>query len=901
MIDGNRQMFDATAACRMAALALGLALAAMPLADRNAAQAQQVGVTSTTAGGPLGKPPALPQRVLKVGFDVFASERVTTGALDRAHLLFLDGSSLTVGPDADITIDRFVYDPATKRGEMAMNAVKGVFRLVGGRITKNGEATIKVGTATVGIRGGIAIVDASNPAQLKVFFLFGDSLTFTTPQGRQTAIRPNSVIVGTPGQPPQPPQLASNAEIDAALSSLSTGSAGGGTAGAPGGSGGTIDQNLQNSQVAQNNSGSTTASGGTSSSQAGAETATDTTGAGNATGTTEITPPDPVPPSEPPPPGPVAVSAEGRFLREEPYTSFSNITLAAPRDPANNSTLSSAEVSDGRLSVVSTAGPTFDLPWQPGGLFPVTDGTSTLGPVTGTGYVSSSGNFYFYLLSETNNADNALGVFGGDLTPVAGLPTTGFSAQQAIAIPGSLPFLPDDAAAIPVIAGATPGLILHAWSPVLDSTAAQSSNQRSVWMQSTINISGQGGAQSSFMQVNIGTYFTDETKGGNLYTGGSSQAFLRPSAVSHTTRYVSAFSSAETTTGTAIYGPAGEYTVFIPESTFTSAGPVTTRTPQAGFEQPFNNIPGSDFYYATPVEPVATPAGLGDQRTTRTMNGYAAALVDSSAGMVFSTYALLNTAPTGVVISTDAPSNRAQGSFALFDPDNPGTNSTLQWGGITGTSRSTSAFIDDQNFAMRQSFDTGSTYNGANAAVTRIDMTTAGTTPDTDWLPVGVSLCTCQYLSWGYWQGDFRYDEGPRTGERDRVHLGTWVAGELPNVVDLPTMGTATYSGHMIGNVENTFNKYVAAGSFTNQWNFGTREGNFNASFDGANYAGTMVGSPAHVNFTGGIGDTNDLGRTGAVNGSFFRSPTDAAAYQAGSFNISGPNYKAAGTFAGQR
>ena len=171
---------------------------------------------------------------------------------------------------------------------------------------------------------------------------------------------------------------------------------------------------------------------------------------------------------------------------------------------------------------VVAIGPAFDLPWQPGiGVFPVTDGTSTLGPVAGYGFASANSDFWFYDLNETSNANNRLGVFGGDLTPVSGLPTTGFSAQQAIAIPGRFPFLPDDAATIPVIAGATPGLILHAWSPVLDVTAASSSDQRSVWFQSTVNISGTGGAQSSFMQVNIGTYFTDETKGGNLYTAGS--------------------------------------------------------------------------------------------------------------------------------------------------------------------------------------------------------------------------------------------------------------------------------------------------------------------------------------------------------------------------------------------
>lgn len=882
-------------------LALGLCLAA-PLTPP--ALAQQVGVTSTTTGGPLGKPPALPQRVLKVGVDVFASERITTSAADRAHLLFVDGSSLTVGPDADITIDRFVYDPATKRGALSMNAAKGVFRLVGGRITKNDEAKITVGNATIGIRGGIAIVDAANPAQLKVYFLFGDSLTFTTPQGSQTAVRPNSVIAGAAGQPPQDPRLASDAEIQGALSGLSAGSGAAGTAGSggtQGGSGGAIEQNLQSSQVAQNNSSG--AAPGADTPAAGAEVANDTTGAGSGTGSTDTTPPaNSEPPPAPPPPGPVTISAEGRFLRETPYTSFDNMTLAAPRDPANNATLSSASVFEGRLALTSSSGPTFDLPWAPGSVFAVTDGTSSLGPLSGTGFVSPSGNFYFYDLEETANGNNRIGLFGGDLTPVSGLPTTGLGAHQVVPIPGRVAFLPDEAAAIPVIAGATPGLILHAWSPVLDTTASGSSNQRSIWMQSTVNISGQGGAQSSFMQINIGTYFTDETKGGNLYTGGSSQAFLRPSAVSHTTRYTSSLSSAETTTGTAIYGPAGEYAVLVPESTFTVAGPVTTRTPQAGFEQPFNNLAGNDYYYATPIAPATLPAGVGDQRSTRTMYGYAAALVDTrSSGGVFSTHTLFNVEPEGVVISTEAASNRAQGTFALADPDNVGTTNTFNWGDLTGPSRSTSAFIDDKNFAMRQSFSTGSTYNGGNALVARIDMTAAGYSPDSDWLPVGVSFCTCQYLSWGYWQGDLRYDAGPRAGERERVHLGTWVAGELPDVADLPLTGTATYSGHMIGNVESNFNKYVAAGSFTHQWDFSDREGNFNATFDGADYQGFTAGSPANVNFSGSIGDTNDLGRAGDVHGSFFRSPTDAAAYQAGSFRIGGPNYKATGTFAGQR
>ena len=72
--------------------------------------------------------------MLRIGIDVQANELVTTNENDRAHLVFHDGSSLTVGPNARLTIDRFVLDPSTKTGELAINASRGVLRLVGGKI-----------------------------------------------------------------------------------------------------------------------------------------------------------------------------------------------------------------------------------------------------------------------------------------------------------------------------------------------------------------------------------------------------------------------------------------------------------------------------------------------------------------------------------------------------------------------------------------------------------------------------------------------------------------------------------------------------------------------------------------------------------------------------------------------
>src|SRR6266581_849209 len=127
-------------------------LCAAVLAIATAAPAfGRVGVTSQTDGDPLGKPPATAERVLRVGIDIQANELITTKADDRAHIVFLDGTALTVAPNAQLVIDKFVYDPQTKTGEVAVSVATGVFRLVGGKISKTGTINIKTPSATIGL------------------------------------------------------------------------------------------------------------------------------------------------------------------------------------------------------------------------------------------------------------------------------------------------------------------------------------------------------------------------------------------------------------------------------------------------------------------------------------------------------------------------------------------------------------------------------------------------------------------------------------------------------------------------------------------------------------------------------------------------------------------------------
>jgi hypothetical protein len=233
--------------------AAALGLLAVPFAIGEAAA--KVGVTSATDGDPLGKPPQEAERVLRIGVDVQASELITTSANDRAHLLFLDGSSLTVGPNAQLTIDKFVFDPSTKTGELAINASKGVLRLVGGKISKNGPIVITTPASTVGIRGGITILDVKTN-QTDSTFVFGKDMTVRAAGQTQTATRPGSMIVTNLGSPPGLPTILAQGALNAQLGALEGRRSGQGSGGgsSSGGGGRNPDQVAQSSGLSGINS-----------------------------------------------------------------------------------------------------------------------------------------------------------------------------------------------------------------------------------------------------------------------------------------------------------------------------------------------------------------------------------------------------------------------------------------------------------------------------------------------------------------------------------------------------------------------------------------------------------------------------------------------------------------------
>ena len=90
-----------------------------------------------------------------------------TAAASRMQIMLLDRSVFTIGANARLTIDRFVYDPSRKSSIYAASVVKGAFRFISGGAGHHSGSKISTPIATIGIRGTI-LDGAVGPAALAI-------------------------------------------------------------------------------------------------------------------------------------------------------------------------------------------------------------------------------------------------------------------------------------------------------------------------------------------------------------------------------------------------------------------------------------------------------------------------------------------------------------------------------------------------------------------------------------------------------------------------------------------------------------------------------------------------------------------------------------------------------------
>ena len=162
------------------------------------------------------------RKELRIGKSIFYNERISTDANGVVQVLLVDGSTFTVGRNSNVVIDRFVYDPQKKTGEIVTTFSKGSMRYIGGKISKNpGGVTVNTPNGSLAIRGGM--VQGSIGSGGSIFsFLYGREMTFTGNNGQTyTVYQPGYTLDLSSGTPTVRP--TTQADIELLMASLTNG------------------------------------------------------------------------------------------------------------------------------------------------------------------------------------------------------------------------------------------------------------------------------------------------------------------------------------------------------------------------------------------------------------------------------------------------------------------------------------------------------------------------------------------------------------------------------------------------------------------------------------------------------------------------------------------------------
>lgn len=171
------------------ALPFTLAVAALTLASQPAWSEAKIGVAAAVKNEVQGGN----ARSIGVGASVFANERIRTGEAATAQFMFLDKTVMSMGPKAELVLDKYVYNPdRVAGGQVVVNAVQGTMRFVTGSQNPT-NYQIKTPVATLGIRG--TVVDLKVTKDQTFVGVIEGSLTLRMLDGTTLSIGKGEYVV----------------------------------------------------------------------------------------------------------------------------------------------------------------------------------------------------------------------------------------------------------------------------------------------------------------------------------------------------------------------------------------------------------------------------------------------------------------------------------------------------------------------------------------------------------------------------------------------------------------------------------------------------------------------------------------------------------------------------------
>ncbi len=136
-------------------LSISLLVLTLGLSTFASAQSASIGVNAAVKGDVTVTTVDQIAKQAVVKEEVYLGQMINSKKVSSLQILLKDKTVFTVGPECELTIDKFVYDPNKANNSMVANVSKGMFRFMSGNISNSGADAVSINTPTssMGIRG----------------------------------------------------------------------------------------------------------------------------------------------------------------------------------------------------------------------------------------------------------------------------------------------------------------------------------------------------------------------------------------------------------------------------------------------------------------------------------------------------------------------------------------------------------------------------------------------------------------------------------------------------------------------------------------------------------------------------------------------------------------------------